>query len=160
MKSTDLEKIWVKLFHSQSENQKRWMAAYKAIELGYGGIKKVNQLTGMSQTTIIKAIDEIKNNKLASIDRVRGNGGGRKKVSDVDNRLVSTLEKMLDENTIGDPMSLLKWTCKSTRTLAEQLNKKGFDISYKTVGNILHDLKYSLQNNTKTIAGKSHPDRD
>jgi transposase len=160
MISKSNEKMWLKLFQSQNESQKRWIAAYKSIELGYGGIKKVSLLTGMSQTTIIKGIQELKNQPILNNEKIRQDGGGRKRVFDTDKKLISAIEKILDENTVGDPMSLLKWTCKSTRTLAEQLNKKGFDISYKTVGMILHKLKYSLQNNTKTISGKNHPNRD
>lgn len=158
--SNSSEKIWLKLFHSQSENNKRWMAAHKAIEIGYGGIKKVSAITGMSQTTIIKGIDEVRNLKTLNNEKIREVGGGRKKLSAIDKKLVHAIEAILDENTVGDPMSLLKWTCKTTRNIAEQLNKKGFNISYKTVGSILKNENYSLQNNTKTIAGKSHPDRD
>lgn len=160
MRTQNNEKRWLKLFCAQNESQKRWFAAYKAIELGYGGIKKISELTGLSKNTIKRGIQELEKPKALENEKIRQTGGGRKKISDADKKIISALEKILDENTVGDPMSLLKWTCKSTRSLAEQLNKQGFDVSYSTVGRILNDLNYSLQNNTKTISGKNNPKRD
>jgi transposase len=160
MGSASNEKIWLKLFETQNESQKRWTAAYKAIELGYGGVKKVSEITGLSRTTITKGITDLKKQSTLENENIRQAGGGRKKILHTDRKIIASLEAMLNENTVGDPMSLLKWTCKSTRTLAQQLNKKGFDVSYRTVGRILNELDYSLQNNTKTISGKNNPNRD
>jgi transposase len=160
MRPGDNEKIWLKLFETQNESQKRWAAACKAIELGYGGVKKVSAITGLSRTTITKGISDLKKQAILKNENIRQAGGGRKKILNSDRKMIASLEAMLNENTVGDPMSLLKWTCKSTRTLAQQLNKKGFDVSYRTVGRILDELDYSLQNNTKTISGKNNPNRD
>lgn len=160
MRSESNEKMWMKLFDTQNESQKRWAAACKAIELGYGGVKKVSALTGLSRTTITKGISDLKKQKTLKNENIRHAGGGRKKITNTDSKIIAALETILNENTIGDPMSLLKWTCKSTRTLAQQLNKKGFDISYRTIGRILEELNYSLQNNTKIISGKNNPNRD
>ena len=57
-------------------------------------------------------------------------------------------------------MSPLRWTCKSSRHLAEALAQQGFTASHRVVGEMLHHLGYSLQANAKTLEGKQHPDRD
>src|SRR5277367_4800329 len=66
----------------------------------------------------------------------------------------------LDENTAGDPMSLLKWTHKSSRTLAAALQRQGHEVSHTTVTHLLHELGYSLRRNVKALEGEQHPDRD
>ena len=77
-----------------------------------------------------------------------------------DPQLVQALEALVDPDTRGDPMSPLRWTCKSTRVLARLLTAQGHPVSYMTVAQLLHDLHYSLQGNAKTKEGKQHPDRD
>ncbi len=74
--------------------------------------------------------------------------------------LVDALETLVESGTRGDPMSPLRWTCKSTRTLASELTRQGFTISCNTVGRLLRTCGYSLQANRKTLEGKQHPDRD
>jgi hypothetical protein len=39
--------------------------------------------------------------------------------------IVEDLEAIMGENTAGDPMSFLKWTCKSTYKIADELNLRG-----------------------------------
>ena len=92
--------------------------------------------------------------------RVRRPGGGRKKVEEVDPELRRELVRIMEETTAGDPMSLLKWTSKSTRAIAEQLAGQGHPVSSVTVGRCLHDMDYSLQANVKELEGPQHPDRD
>jgi hypothetical protein len=92
--------------------------------------------------------------------RVRNPGGGRKKVEEVDPGLRRELVRIMEETTAGDPMSLLKWTSKSTRAIAEQLAGQGHPVSSVTVGRCLHDMDYSLQANVKELEGPEHPDRD
>ena len=77
-----------------------------------------------------------------------------------DPQLVQALEALVAPDTRGDPMSPLRWTCKSTRVLARLLTAQGHPVSYMTVAQLLHDLHYSLQGNAKTKEGKQHPDRD
>ena len=66
----------------------------------------------------------------------------------------------MEETTAGDPMSPLKWTSKSTRTIAEQLTRGGHPVSNVTVGRCLAEMGYTLQSNVKTREGPQHPDRD
>ena len=87
-------------------------------------------------------------------------GAGRKRRESEQPQLVELLERLVDSGTRGDPMSPLRWTCKSTRTLAEELSRQGFSVSANTVGRLLQECGYSLQANRKTIEGKQHPDRD
>lgn len=158
MEKSHISKEWLKVFSLLNETQKRLYAAEKSLELGYGGISKVSRETKLSRTTITQGINEIKNSKLLH-NKIRKEGGGRKR-SEADPKLVKAIEAILDETSAGDPMSRLKWTCKSTRTIAEILRKKGFNISRMGVARILKNQDYSLQANKKMLSGKDHPNRD
>lgn len=159
MKLTN-EVIWLKLFDTLSENQKRWFAAQRALEFGRGGITAINELTGMSRTTITKGINEIQKKKVLNNDKARSKGAGRKAIKDSNMPLLVELENIMEENTSGDPMRVLKWTCKSTRNIADELSKKGFTVSYKTVYNLLSEQDYTLQGNKKTLGNCNSAERD
>lgn len=146
-----------------NEFQARLFAADKALDLGRGGISRLAALTGLSRTTITKAAEELgSGGKLVSPGegRVRRVGGGRKKVEGVDPGVPELLKKILDETTAGDPMSLLRWTSKSTRSLAEELTRLGHPVTWVTVARCLDDMGYSLQANRKTKEGPQHANRD
>ena len=162
MENKEITKEWLKAFSSLNEPQKRWLAATKAIELGYGGISKVSRFTGLSRTTITQGCNELKSKKLLpNCDyQLRKAGSGRKNTSKTDPELITELEKILEESSAGDPMSKIKWTCKSTRNIADILLKKGFNISNVTVMSILKKQGYSLRSNKKMLSGQNHPDRD
>src|SRR5215467_1108998 len=153
---------WLKVFHTLNEFQARLFAADKALYLGRGGISRLSALTGLSRTAITKAVEELKSGKLVSPGegRVRRVGGGRKKVEGVDPGVRDLLEKILEETTAGDPMSQLRWTSKSTRTMAEELTRLGHPVSWVTVARCLDDMGYSLQANRKSKEGPQHADRD
>jgi transposase len=151
---------WLKIFTVLNESQKRWFAAPKALEIGYGGIRYVSMKTGLSRTTITKGMKELGSAQPLSLERVRTIGGGRKKTRQTDETVIHAIEYILEETTAGDPMSLLKWTCKSTRNIADELQTQGMRISYRTVGRILQDLEYSLQANRKVLPGSTPADRD
>jgi DNA-binding MarR family transcriptional regulator len=109
------EKRWLKVFRTLNEFQARLFAADKALDLGRGGISRLAALTGLSRTTITKAVDELEGGgKLVDPGegRVRRAGGGRKKVEEVDPAVRELLRKILEETTAGDPMSLLR--CRPT----------------------------------------------
>jgi transposase len=91
---------------------------------------------------------------------IRRSGGGRKRTTQTDPTLKQDLERLVDPVTRGDPGSPLRWTCKSVRKLAEQLNGKGHQASHRMVAELLHELGYSLQANRKSLEGSHHPDRD
>jgi transposase len=140
-------------------SRRRWAAA-EARSLGYGGVSIVSRATGLSKTTITEGLVELSSKRQLTQTKVRNSGGGRKKISDEDRTVLAALEKLVDPMTRGDPMSPLRWTCKSTAKLASELNKQGHTISARTVARLLHDLDYSLQSNRKTKQGKQHPDRN
>jgi len=157
------ERQWLKVFRVLDEAQARLLAAERASELGRGGISRVAVITGMSRSTITRGKAELDNP--AAFDRLRRgrtrrHGGGRKRVDVVYPRLRSRLERILQESTGGDPMSHLRWTCKSTREIARQLTRTGMPVSSVTVGSYLHEQGFSLQGNFKTNEGRQHPDRD
>jgi transposase len=140
-------------------SRRRW-AATEARSLGYGGVAIVSRATGLSRTTITKGLVELSSKLHLTQTKVRHSGGGRKKLSEEDRSVLTALEQLVDPMTRGDPMSPLRWTCKSTAKLASELKKQGHTISARTVARLLHDLDYSLQSNRKTIEGKQHPDRN
>ena len=153
--------LWIKVWASANESQKRQIAAVKSLELGWGGITSVEKLTGMSHSTIRKGIQELRESESLNVkERIRKTGGGRKKVEINDQNIIDGLEKIMNENTAGDPMSLLKWTNKSTYTIAEELTRQGHRISPNTVSRLLKERDYSLQANMKNIEGCTNPKRD
>ena len=156
------ERRWLKVFRTLNELQARLFAADKALDLGRGGISSLSALTGLSRTTITKAVEELQSGKAVSPveGRVRRVGGGRKKAEGVDPGVRDRLEKILEETTAGDPMSQLRWTSKSTRTMAEELTGLGHPVPWVTVARCLDDRGYSLQANRKSKEGPQHADRD
>lgn len=155
----DLRDKYTGIFPILDERQRRVVAAADAISLGRGGVSKVARASGLSRTTVHSGITELRTQG-APIERIRKSGGGRKSVLDQDPGILEDLESLVDPETRGDPMSPLRWTCKSTRQLADTLEKGGYKVSYPVVADLLHGLGYSLQANAKTIEGKDHPDRD
>ena len=142
-----------------NERQRRILCASEAKAYGYGGVKRISEMTGISRPTIYKGLKQLGDHKAP--DQVRVFGGGRKKIINTETKLIESLESMIDPSTRGDPESPLRWTSKSVRKLSEQLKKEGYQISHQTVATILYELDYSLQANRKTSEGKkSHPDRD
>ena len=133
-----------------------------AIEEGWGGISKVNKLTGKAMDTIRKGIKEIKsgNNIKSETGRLRKNGGGRKKIIEKNPEIEKIIENILEENTAGDPMSKLKWTNKSTYSITNELKNKGQNISEDTTGRVIKKLGYSLQVNIKSKESGSSEERD
>ena len=146
------------------ERIRRLWAACEAAALGRGGVTAVAEATGMSRTTIRAGIVELQDPQgrreaePAGRQRVRRAGGGRKRLSQRDRKLLKDLEALVEPSTRGDPQSPLRWTCKSTRHLADALVGRGHQVSYRTVAALLHGLDYSLQANRKTREGASHPD--
>ena len=151
----------LKALSGADEVQARRFAGAIALEIGWGGISKVEKLTGMSHSTIKKGMEELEKSEiLEPPERLRVKGGGRKKAEIKDPGIVEDLERIMDENTSGDPMSLLKWSNKSTYKIAEELTKLNHKIDPDTVGRILKENDYSLQANRKNIEGSSVPERD
>src|SRR6266545_6058080 len=154
------DKFFLTILGRLDEAQARWYVAREALALGRGGIKTMAGLTGISRRTILRGIRELKQGDLPPQERVRKSGGGRKPLEQTDPGLTKALEKIMEENTAGDPMTLLRWTHKSTRTIAEDLMRQGHSTSHMTVQRRLHELGYSLQANFKNDEGQSPDERD
>ena len=142
-----------------NEMQRRVVAGAIAWGLGRGGKTAVAEASGMSRNTVIKAEREV----IAGIEpspRQRAVGGGDIKAEIKQPGLLEALDALVNPETRGNPMSLLRWTSKSTAKLAADLVRQGFAITDDTVGRILKSLGYSLQAPAKEKEGTSHPDRD
>jgi transposase len=146
------------------ERLRRQWAATEAQAYGRGGLSALSKTTAMSRNTIRKGLAELaarkRNPKAVVAARLRKEGGGRKRLTETDPGLAQALEQLVEPASRGDPMSALRWTCKSTVNLAEELTRQGHPIGPWTVGNLLKDAGYSLQGNRKTKEGGSHPDRN
>lgn len=159
-KSKDELKIKLSgLLPELNERQRRLVVGAEAQALGYGGIKVLSEITGMSSPTIRKGILDL-NSKKKRTWAVRRSGGGRKKATEKYPELTSILQEIIEPDTRGDPESPLRWTCKSVRNITDLLEKEKLVVCPKTVATILHELEYSLQSNKKTKEGANHPDRN
>ena len=148
------------------ERVTRLWAAAEALTLGRGGSAIVTRATGILPMRIragrleLKALGSEPPVLPAREQRVRRAGGGRKTLEFHDAGLLAALDSLIDPLTRGDPRSPLRWTCKSTRKLAEELTKQGHPVSPSKVGALLLEKNYSLQGNRKSREGSQHPDRN
>jgi transposase len=163
---TEIAEKFALLAPTMDERQTRLWLAVEAKALGRGGIAAVTRATGVLGKRIGMGLRELAQMALqpsqqpAGSQRIRRPGGGRKKLTEIDETLVDDLESLIAPETRGDPESLLKWTTKSVRRLAEQLGEMGHKIGRQKVSELLHELDYSLQGLNKTREGTDHPDRD
>lgn len=142
-----------------NERQRRLVLAAEARSLGHGGVARVARAAGVSRPTVYQGLRELVSPGAAP-ERVRRPGGGRKPLPERDPTLLPDLEALVDPDTRGDPMSPLRWTCKSTRQLADALHRGGHQVGYRTVAALLDAAGYSLQAPVKRLEGSQHPDRD
>ena len=142
------------------ERQRRVLAGASARMLGRGGVSAVSRTAEMCRNTVITGGKEIVSGKASPGGRVRREGGGRKRLIDKDPDLLLELDDLVSPEARGDPMSPLRWTSKSTYHLADALREKGFEISPRTVGELLGEMGYSLQATSKQKEGAQHVDRD
>jgi hypothetical protein len=141
------------------ERQRRLLMGAEARSLGHGGIRLVARTAGVREGTVSAGVAELDAGG-APLRRVRRAGAGRKKVVDLDPGLLPALLALVEPDMRGDPMSPLRWTTKSTRTLAAELTASGHRISAPLVGDLLRGNGFSLQANAKVLEGAQHPDRD
>jgi hypothetical protein len=145
------------------ERRRRQWAAAEARDAGRGGISMVARATGLSRPTIMAGLKELElsaQSRVVAAMRIRSPGGGRRKLTEADPGLLEALERLIDPATRGDPMSPLRWTCKSTAKLAEELTRQRHPVSDRTVAQLLKQNGYSLQSNRKMREGTAHPDRN
>jgi hypothetical protein len=147
-----------------NERSRRLWAASEALEMGWGGVTAVARATHMSQSTVRAGIAELKAPRRGKAalppERIRRPGGGRRRAVANNPQLLPALDGLVEPTSRGDPESPLRWTIKSTRTLAEELTRQTHPVSHSTVATLLDEAGYSLQGNRKTREGTSHPDRN
>jgi hypothetical protein len=143
-----------------NERARRLWAATEAMALGHGGIEMVTQATGISRSTVSRGLKELKGGAAVEPTRTRRPGGGRKRNVEKNPELLADLDALVEPTTSGAPDAPLRWTSKSVRKLAAELQAKGHEASHQLVANLLSGLNYSLQANRKTREGPPHPDRD
>jgi transposase len=150
---------WEQLSPHLNERQRRLWAAVEARSLGRGGIAAVARATGLSRSTVQDAVRELDAGAEVT-ERVRRPGAGRKPLIDEDRGLLLALDDLVEPTARGDPMSPLRWTAKSVRTLAAELTSQGHPVSASKVGQLLRAMDYSLQAPVKEVEGAQHGDRD
>jgi Rhodopirellula transposase DDE domain len=162
-----VERIRIKylaLSQVMDERMRRHWAATEAMVLGWGGISAVAVATGLARNTVATGVRELTDRDeqfdLTIGVGLRRPGGGRKRITEVDPQVLSALEELVNPVTRGHPESPLRWTCKSTAKLAEELTRQNHPVTDRTVARLLKQAGYSLQANRKTREGSSHPDRN
>src|SRR5437773_11674216 len=135
------------------------MAANEAVQDGYGGISRISRACGLSRVTITKGIRELEEDPVAA-GAIRRPGAGRRTLLVRAPELPRALETLVEPLARGEPQSPLRWTRKSTRTLAPELSRHHHPVSHEKVAQFLREMEYSLQVNRKTEEGSDHPDRD
>ena len=141
-----------------TERQRRLLLGAAARALGYGGVSRVARLADASRPTVRRGVAEL-DQPADPRGRIRQHDGPKRR-RDTDPGLLQALDRLVDPDTRGDPQSPLRWTCKSTRELAETLTARGHPVSDDTVGQLLREQGYRLQRTLKTLEGAQHPDRD
>src|SRR5665811_1894855 len=127
--------------------------------IGHGGQARVVEASGMSSSTVNRATQEVRAGMAPSV-RQRAPGGGKRPAIETQAGLLESLDELVDPQTRGSPMSLLRWTSKSTYDLALELAREGYRVSAETVRRLLHQMGYSLQAPSKQKEGSAHPDRN
>lgn len=160
----DIKLRYERILPHLDERTRRLWLGNEALAKGWGGIEIVSQATGADRETISKGQKEVHRFPLVIYTgdpkSVRKEGGGRKKITEIDPSIKDDLEHLVNPTTRGDPERILFWTTKSCRYFTDELKKLGHQVSFRTVDSLLHNLGYSLQSNRKKHEGESHPDRD
>jgi transposase len=159
-KEEEIKQRYERVAGELNERTRRLLAASEALAIGWGGVSAVSRATGLSRQVISQGIKELQEGATAGEGRIRRRGGGRKSKVSKDPKLSEDLERLVEPVTCGDPESPLRWTSKSVRKLAKELQREGHEVSHELVSELLHGLGYSLQANRKTQEGGTHPDRD
>ena len=151
--------------YALNERTRRVWAGAEAKAVEHGGVRAVAQATGLDEATVRVGRREVEQQSRPSAEsseseRIRRPGGGRKRLTETDPGLREALDALVEPSTRGDPMSPLRWSCKSTRKLAEELTQQGHPVSHRVVGKLLDEMGYRLQANRKTTEGSNHADRD
>jgi hypothetical protein len=155
----ELRRKFVEIWPHLDERARRLVAAIEARQFGRGGVALVSRACGLSRLTVAKGIRELAEPPLPP-GRIRQPGAGRPRLTVQNPALPRRLEALVEPLARGDPDSPLRWTVKSTRSLAATLTTQHHPVSHMGVARLLGGLGYSLQGNRKTEEGADHPDRD
>jgi hypothetical protein len=156
----DIRSRWQLVAPFLDERGRRLFAANEALALGFGGVTATALATGIARSTINRGIDELQSARNDLDRRVRRPGAGRKSAVAHQPGLPAALEGVIEAAIRGDPCSPLRWVSRSQRQLVKALADLGFTASQRVVANLLRELNYSCQANSKTREGGQHPDRD
>jgi hypothetical protein len=157
---TGIRRRYQELSKALDERGRRLFAAAEARAYGRGGVSTVSRITGIARSTIVRGVREVQQKVQVGSGRIRQAGGGRKAKCLEDRTLLPDLERLVEPDTRGDPMRLLRWTSKSLRHLAQALKTRGHSVCPHVIADCLRELGYSLQANRKTREGSHHMDRD
>lgn len=142
-----------------NERQRRVVLGTTARMLGHGGVKAVSLTSGMSLSVVQKGARDV-DEGIEPSDRIRAEGAGRKLAEVAMPGIDEELDSLVEPESRGDPERALRWTTKSTRTLADELTRRGYAITHSVVAKMLNSMGYSLQGASKVLEGEDHPDRD
>jgi hypothetical protein len=142
------------------ERGRRLFAANEAMALGHGGVQAASTATGVARSTIGRGLKELRSGRNEIGAYTRRPGAGRKRATELMPQLLATLQKVIDGAIRGDPEAPLRWVSRSQRNIAAELQRRGFAVSQKLVGQLVKQLGYSMRANAKTREGSDHPDRD
>ena len=142
------------------ERGRRLFAASEARAAGRGGVVAVSQATGIARSTIDRGLADLRSGAVMFSTRVRRRGGGGKPATETQPGILAALNELVQSSIRGDPEAALLWVSKSQRHLSASLAARGFTAGQKLVGRLLKRLGFSLQANSKTREGTSHPDRN
>jgi hypothetical protein len=156
----DIRSRWQLAAPFLDERGRRLFAANESLALGLGGVTATARATGLARSTINRGIQELRSAGNAIGRRVRRPGGGRKSAVAHQPDLPAALEALIESAIRGDPCSPLRWVSRSQRHLVKALREQGFNVSQRVVANLLRELNYSCQANSKVREGGKHPDRD
>jgi hypothetical protein len=187
------DRLILKVLSRLNEAQARLYVAKEAICIGYGGVQRMHELTGLSRATIVRGMSELRQQEPADLaegaqrlaggsegseesnptkttyrarqpygtqHRIRRPGGGRKLTEEIDPAIVPALERLLEDEIAGDPMTQQKWIRTSLRMLSEKLSQEGHRASSATVARLLKDMDFSLKANKRKQGRIGCPERD
>jgi transposase len=140
------------------EHQKRVYLASEVKGLGRGGKLLLENQLGVSHNTINKGLKELQSGKVIHKERLRREGGGRKKK--IKEAEWIHIKEFIEPHTRGEPESPLQWVSKSLRHISTALKSRGIEVSHRIIGESLKANGFSLQANRKTYEGSGHADRD
>jgi hypothetical protein len=142
------------IFPHLDERQRRLVMGAEARVLGHGGIRLVARAAGVREATVSLGVLELESGE-GPLGRARREGGGRKRAAEADPGLVPALLALVQPQERGDPMTPLRWTTESTRSLAGELTRQGHTVSADTVHQLLRSQGSACRATPRRSRGSS-----